>query len=52
MVKELLLWGAVFLVPLAALITFFWVRRIRIKRHWHSKRPIHVQVRRDPEREV
>jgi preprotein translocase subunit YajC len=44
---ELLLWAAVLLVPLLALWAFFWVRRMRHRRKWRSKRPINVRVGRN-----
>jgi hypothetical protein len=42
-----LLWALFLLAGLAAVTVFFWVRRLRHRAHWRSKRPIHVRVQPD-----
>lgn len=45
MQNELLLWIAILLSIIGIFIAFFWVRRVRERAKWRSKRPIHVKVR-------
>ena len=47
MQNELLLWIAVFFAIVGTVTAFFWVRRVRERAKWRSKRPIHVPIRRD-----
>jgi VIT1/CCC1 family predicted Fe2+/Mn2+ transporter len=45
MQTELLIWAAVILAGLALVWLFFWIARLRQRRKWRSKRPIHVDIR-------